>query len=933
MTAITIDQLGSRDGNHNMLRILTKQNLGLNICHINAQSLYRKIDEFRYLFGDSDFDAICISETWFTDAHNDKLVELMNYQLFRCDRRGNGGGVAIYIKNNISCKLLQTFSAENDVEYILVELNSFGEKLLLGCVYRPSNNIRLDSIVAKLEQVSVAYTNIIISGDFNANLLSSSGSNLSTVMTSLNLFSVNSVRPTHFTATNATLLDLFLVADNSKIVHYDQLAAPVFSKHDLIFLCYKFKVARQVHTFTFRDYNNINMSSLQEDLTHANWDEIYYFPSVSEQVEYLNGLILPIFNKHVPLKIKNTNGRISPWFTTETKLLIERRDILYKQWKRYRTQELLHHYRLARRAVVFKIRHDKLNYYGNKFQTAVNTKQKWKQIREIGIVGTRANEGMIDVNALNKKFTNIPQPPVQLDFYGDNVSIDPVNQFSFQCFNLDDTAEGFLAVKSNAVGLDDIQPRFIKLILPWIIRHVNHIFNTAVTTSTFPSGWKCAKIIPVPKDDKEYRPISILPYLSKVFERLLHKQISKHIFDNNLLTDRQSGFRPQHSCTTALTEVIENIRGSLDDNKVAILILLDHSKAFDTVEHQMLIKKLAKMFNFSETATKLVASYLGGRSQIVANNGTFSRPLITLRGVPQGSILGPLLYSLYANDLPLQIKYSFIQMFADDVQLYMSCTRTSIRPVENKLNHDLDMIYKWACANGLRLNPNKSKCLIIGAKSTTENINNINVNLNGTRIELVHAAKNLGVTFNRTLTWSDHINQVCGRTYAMLRSLWCSQHFTPLRIRMMLAKSYLIPTFLYCCEVFAACNATDKRKLVTTFNNITRYIFDLQRFDHVSPYSKRIFGMTFDNYLKLKRLIFLHKIIVTKEPKYLYNKLTFTSSLRNNSIRTFKFRKSASYNQFYISTIYLWNHLPTDIQLTSNAIKFKKLLTSYFINN
>lgn len=926
MTNLSFDQLGSRDGNFNMVRILAKQRPGFTVCHINAQSLLPKIDEFRFLFECSGVDAICVSETWFIPEICDNIYKLDGYRIFRSDRVGNAGGVAIYIRNNISCKLICSYNVPGDVECLFIEVNYHDGKMLLGCVYRPDKYIKFDSFIEKLELLSVTYSEVVITGDFNCNLLVNE--DLTTNMSSINLSAINTTRPTHFSSTNSTLLDLFFVSNVRNVLHYEQLAVSGFSKHDLIFVSYNIATTYHAQTYSFRDFNNINTLNLKRDLENPTWNQIYNLATVDEQLNFLNNLILQTFDDNVPIKNISVRKRVKPWFTNETKLLIEHRNKMYYMWRRYRTPEYQQEYRLARRAVVSKIKNDKSSYYCNKFNAAVDSKKTWKQIREIGIGKSADHSMVVDVDSLNEDFINIPMLPGQPDFYDQHLQPDTV-EFNFHCLNLLDVAESFNAVKSNSVGLDDINPKFIKMILPWIIRFVTHLFNTIITTNVFPMEWKHAKIVPVPKAGNEYRPIAILPYLSKVFEHLLHRQIYKYVNDNNLLTDSQSGFRPQRSCVTALSDVIEDIRSNLDERQLTFLVLLDHSKAFDSVHHSILCRKLKKIFNFSSFAVRLISSYLSNRSQSVSSGGLISHPLQVTKGVPQGSILGPLLYSLYANDLPQQINYTKIQMYADDVQLYISCSKELIIPKIQELNCDLDKIFMWASINGLRLNPKKSKCLIIKKKHMQID-EEINIILGGSKIDIVDTAKNLGVTFNKTLTWSDHINQASGRTYGMLRSLWATQHFTPLKVRILLAKTYLLPALLYASEIFTGCNSKDMRKLNVTFNNIIRYIYGLKRFDHITQYCCRIFNMPFSNYLKFKNVIFIHKIIMTQEPKYLYDRLQFSRSRRGKSITQFRHRDHASECQFFILSIRLWNQLPNNIQTTVNAIRFRKLLVEYF---
>lgn len=195
---------------------------------------------------------------------------------------------------------------------------------------------------------------------------------------------------------------------------------------------------------------------------------------------------------------------------------------------------------------------------------------------------------------------------------------------------------------------------------------------------------------------------------------------------------------------------------------------------------------------------------------------------------------------------------------------------------------------------------------------------------------MVNSAKNLGITFNSTLTWSNHINDLLGKTYGMLRNLWATQHFTPQNIRMLLAKTYLIPRLLYGCEIFAACDSVRRRKLNVLYNNIARYVFTLKRSDRVSMFANKIFQVSFDNLVNSRALITLHRTITTHEPEYLFKRLLFLRSNRGINLVQPRHTCLTSERQFFVHTIRLWNSLPHHIQQIKNATQFKSKLINYF---
>lgn len=259
----------------------------------------------------------------------------------------------------------------------------------------------------------------------------------------------------------------------------------------------------------------------------------------------------------------------------------------------------------------------------------------------------------------------------------------------------------------------------------------------------------------------------------------------------------------------------------------------------------------------------------------------------------------------------------------------MSCGLEEFENCVSKLNEDLRRIQNWASANCLAINPAKSKCLVIRPKQLRQLLEP-DVFINCQRIETVSTAKNLGIIFNKTLTWSDHILSATGKTYSMLRNLWYTQYFTPINIRILLAKTYLMPTLLYGCELFASTDSASFGKLNGAYNAVVRYVYGLRKYDHISSFANKLYGVTFSNLLKIRTLILLHKIIFTHEPHYLFHRIKYTRSNRSNDLIPLKRRTLMSEWQFYMHSIHLWNLLPSYIQFISNTEQFKKAIFEFF---
>lgn len=305
-----------------------------------------------------------------------------------------------------------------------------------------------------------------------------------------------------------------------------------------------------------------------------------------------------------------------------------------------------------------------------------------------------------------------------------------------------------------------------------------------------------------------------------------------------------------------------------------------------------------------------------------------SSPLKLLSGVPQGSILGPLLFSLFINDLGSILQCSY-HMFADDVQLYLKCKPSDITNGVFLLNQELLKVEKWVTSNGLSLNINKTQETVI-----YRNVLDISmfppIMLAGQQISYSNKVKNLGIILTNTLKWDKQLNMLSSKIHFLLRRLWKFAYLTPLQTKIKLIKSLFMPHFIYCDVVFALNDAKTLAKLNVLFNACCRYVFNVPRFESVSEYDKSILGCSLTNYFKYRYCTFLHKLIITKKPEYLYEELNFSVSIRTNNINVPVFRSSHMKNSFYVNGIGLWNSLPNPLKHIQSPFVFKRACLEYF---
>lgn len=509
-----------------------------------------------------------------------------------------------------------------------------------------------------------------------------------------------------------------------------------------------------------------------------------------------------------------------------------------------------------------------------------------------------------------------------------------VNSFSFSCINESELFDALCRIKSKAIGIDCIPVRFIKAVYPFISHILIHLVNTIITTSTFPSVWKIARVVPIPKTKNvhvldDLRPISILPALSKAVEHILKSQIMSSV--SELISPSQFAYRRFHNTTFLLLCMTDDIREYLNNGQISVLLSLDLTKAFNSINFSTLINKLRERYSFSSTASKLILSYLTGRQQFVEVNGKYSNLLPLCSGVPQGSVLGPLLFILYINDLPTYLNsiYSKTYLYADDVMLVFNGSKKDIRRLSFNINSILDRFLSWTLVNSLSVNINKTKGMLFGISDILES--ELDICINAVSVPFVENMRCLGIYIDKFLNFSYHIDHLCSSASNILRRIYSTPIYLPFSIRCRLARSLLMSIVLYGLEVFSGTFSYILSNLHRIFNMIVRFVFKIRVREHISEYFKRFLGCSFHNYLYYRNLLFFYRIVKNRLPLILYNKFSFTHSIRSPQIIIPRIYISMYERSFIVRVARSWNVLPLELRLFSHSNNaFKLKLITFF---
>jgi len=885
----------------------------LFILHHNIRSFNANFDEFSVFLHQLSrpADILVLSETWFKDSN---CGEIDGYRSFHACRVGkDGGGVSVFVRNGIKCNVIQKFVLVNNiVESVCVEISMGGKVVNVLGIYRPPSPNNIQQFIEILDDTLSMFhpsDHLMVCGDTNIDLidLSNNGNSFVDLMRSYSLFNCISL-PTRISNHSCSLIDH--IWTNYLPIEIGGTFVNDVTDHFPVFVLFPFDFNSNLFVKKFRDHSRKCLDSLYGSVQPF----VSNFLSdregdVSVRTSIFHDKLLDIYNKCCPVRSKTlSRSRVmKPWLTADCLRVVNRKHELYREFRGGTVSyNVMKNYKTY---ACRTIKQAKIDYFHNKFKSSFNSiSSTWKFLNQLMNRNRKKKQWCI-------KFDNVK-------CFKPKTIADNFNQF-------------FASISTN---IDNLLPRSNISPLQYMGPANEHTFFASPATSneieniitSFVS--KKAVVIPLFKagdslDVNNYRPISTLPVLSKIMEKLMLNRMLSFIDKCNLLAECQFGFRVGMSTVDAVHQYMINVYETIEQSEFLFTVLIDLRKAFDCVNLDILLLKLEHL-GFRGCSTGWFESYLKDRRQCVVVDGHMSSELTMVRGVPQGSTLGPLLFLLYINDMHKSSDKLSFTHFADDTTV--SCHDSSFERAKSTVETELNKVSEWLVCNRLSLNVNKTACLIFSNRSV---LSDVNVLINNNVISVIEYCKFLGIVIDNRMSFRYHVNNMCKKLSCVVGIARKISKFIPKPLIRSLYFSLFYPHLVYGITVWGSASHTLLKRIET----IQKRIVKLLPFNACPFLENNI--LPFYNLYKFFVLLRMYKIIHDHDnyfssfvdsllPDHKYN----TRAALNNIFNLPLFRTSKSQTSFLYRGVQYWNALPGDFKRITDFNKFKTSIYRQLIN-
>lgn len=867
---------------------------------------------------------IALCETWLTDNDPIEVYAIENYQKIEIKNRQNkrGGGVALYILDDYDYEIIDTTNVEN---CDFLSINFFDKKTSISVTvgYRaPDSNKKkfLEHFETYLEQICIGKQEKIICGDFNIDTLVENefAKKYQNVLSSFGLSICNDT-PTRVTKNSKTCIDhtissVFLdtrtvdcdISDHSAV----EIELPLSNlKQNEI-------TNQEIVSFDYSKlYKNDNLCKLLflllQSLKFINDQD-----STDNKLTFLTNSITRLCSKFL---IKNCRKKKSSktWITHECIKVEKNKQKAFKKWKNCPTKEHWELYAKSRNLAVKTFKNAKISYNDKSNVPLQNSKTIFSALKKFINPNSRLIS-TIKAESFNNFFSTVGARLARECGSTDKVFRPSYNEktFIFSSITTHEVSKALKLIKSSSsCGHDGISNKLLKMLLPVISEPLAQIFNECIELNYFPEQLKIARIIPLYKEGNRklvnnYRPISLLPSIDKVFEKIIYKRMISFIDKYKLINEQQFGFQKNKSCIHAILSFTEEMRKQLDNKEGGTSVFVDLKKAFDTIDRKILLKKL-QIYGFRGNFLLFLESYLKDRKQFVDYNNEYSSLKLVDIGVPQGSVLGPLLFLLYINDLPLVLKNGNAVLFADDTTIVSS----SKGP---KFQQDLNNVQEWLKANKLTLNCEKSVVMNFGRCA----INNIE--LSDKKLKLMKHCKYLGIYVDKDLKFKEHIQKIEKKLAKFSGLIFKVRDYFSKKQLLLFYNAYAKSVIDYGILVYGKALKTDIDKINKMQKRIIRTIYRRKKF---SPTQDIFEDNLIFNVNELYCASLIREMLNQIRGKSPMKSINFSTQNGSSRIITRGARKGLQPIKFH-RTSFMHNSVTRDLVTAFNLLKGNDLIPS-----
>ena len=956
---------------------------GLLIVHMNCRSMVNKEVELQHVIDEIYPDIICLTETWFDESIPSQAFVPENYCIIRKDRdetfkqkygRNRGGGIAVLHKKHIKVEK-KPYLTDKVEEILWVQVKS-KHSFMLGTVYRAeytdilNNNSNESTLEENIRKAAEITNNIIITGDFNVDMSDCESKDTQTLKETYESYNLEQhiLKPTRVdkTSMKPTIIDHVWASSDSNLIKATGTFDGI-SDHMGIYIKLNQNTPNIPDSkIIFRNYKNYNAdefcNELAQNLETSNIEEHLINNDVHLATDELIKTIQDTAQKHAPVvEINSKNRKKSiPWFTNELKSMIRSKNELVKDYFTSGLESYKGRIKTICNNINYLKRHLKKTYINDKLDKANgDSKEVWK-VYNLTTQRTKVKE-TIEPDMMNQqkadkyntffatigleiqKKLKVNNPPSDISEAQTPEAQTPSQfNFEFKAEPISNIEKIIDNIRNDvAIGEDMIGAKLIKDMKNTISPILTKIVNKGYETNSFPNSMKNAAIKPIHKkgnidEISNYRPISILPTLSKVFEKAAANQVAPHLESNKLLHKNQHAYRKHHSTITCLVEVLTYVYSLIDKKKPTAIISLDLSKAFDSIDHKLLLKKLSKL-GLGENAVQWINSYLTNRKQITKFKKFKSTEEMVYSGIPQGSIVGPLLFLCYTNDFHEEFTNECkTYAYADDTQMIIEAT--NLKQLQKKAEEVISLAQKWYQNNIMKNNIGKTEIIVI---NTTQKNDQIKVNVKDEAINISITSKPyieiLGVIIDNNLNWRKQVNKVKKKAFNITRNIHQINHLLPMKHRLNLYHAVISPQFSYADIVWGGCNQKERLSLQRVQNFAAKSITGNRKYDSATHSLKQLQLLNLQQRLKIHETVFVQKALQDKSSENInsiYKDHLSTANTRQAANRklmvpthkTSKFERSPLYR-----SIASWNKCPDNIN-TANIQQHKKQLQNHLIN-